>query len=160
MSFRIPAMLTVVAAVVACALPGRPAPTATPTAQMIVATSAGPTPTSLPSGSGPCEAQAEVDIPVYTRPSPAADEFGVLSAGMGVTITGLRSDGWVGFDPGVAQAAHIGVFRLRWIPAGAELSFTGDCASLPVEPWVPEAGVCYQMSMEPVDVFPVPDPAS
>ncbi len=65
---------------------------------------------------------------------------------------GGRPDGWLGFDPGVAQAANIGVFRLRWMPPGAPVSLDGDCVSVPIEPWVPLPGVCYQMSMGPVEV--------
>jgi hypothetical protein len=97
------------------------------------------------------------DVAVFMRPSMNADGFGSLTSGTPVTITGRSADGWLGFDPGVAQAANIGVFRLRWVPPGASLGLTGDCASVPVEPWVPEPGVCYQMSMGPVDVFNDPD---
>jgi hypothetical protein len=77
-----------------------------------------------------------------------------------VTILGLTADGWLGFDPGVAQAANIGVFRLRWIPPGAPITLSGDCASVPVEPWLPAAGVCYQMSMESVEVHAAADSSS
>ena len=43
-------------------------------------------------------------------------------------------DGWLGFDPGVAQAANVGVFRMRWIDPDAAVSQTGDCRGLPVAP--------------------------
>ena len=157
MRLQIPSLLPLMALLTtACNLPVGAPPTAAPTPPSAMITSAAPTPTSLPGGSGPCQAEA-AEVPVYTRPSLLAEEFGTLSPGIPVAITGLSPDGWLGFDPGVAQAANIGVFRLRWIPPGLSLTFTGDCASVPVEPWVPEPGVCYQMSMEPVEVFNVPD---
>ena len=31
-----------------------------------------------------------------------------------VITEGRTADGWLGFDPGVAQAANVGIFRLRW----------------------------------------------
>ncbi len=161
----IPALLTLMAlTALACSVSGGATPTTVPSTASAVVTAEVVTPppptlTALPSGSGPCEAQGTTDITVYERPSLSADEFGTLSPGMPVTLGGRTADGWLGFDPGVAQAANIGVFRLRWIPPEMELTLSGDCASVPVEPWVPEPGVCYQMSMGPVDVFPAPDPS-
>ncbi len=161
----IAALLTLMALIApACSISGGSAQTAAPSTASAsegaeTPTPLPPTPTALPGGSGPCEADATTDTTVYTRPSSTADEFGVLSPGSPVTVSGRTADGWLGFDPGVAQAANIGVFRLRWIPPGTALTLSGDCASVPVETWVPEAGVCYQMSMGPVDVFPAPDPS-
>jgi len=119
-----------------------------------------PAPTSLPTGSGACTPDAATEFDVYTRPSLAADVFGTFSPGLPVEITGRTADGWLGFEPGVAQAANIGVFRLRWIPPGAPVTLSGDCASVPIEPWVPAPGVCYEMTMEPVDVHTAADPTS
>lgn len=52
------------------------------------------------------------------------------------------ADGWWGFEPGVAQAASSGLFRLRWVLEGTSgLTFGGDCEGVPVVPG-PEAGVC------------------
>ena len=118
-------------------------------------------PTDLPSGSGACTPTAAIAFDVYTRPSLLADVFGSLTPDFPpVTLSGRTADGWLGFDPGVAQAANIGVFRLRWIPPAAPMTLSGDCASVPVEPWVPAPGVCYQMSMGPVEVHASADPAS
>jgi len=118
-------------------------------------------PTDLPSGSGACTPTAAIAFDVYTRPSLLADVFGSLTPDFPpVTLSGRTADGWLGFDPGVAQAANIGVFRLRWIPPAAPMTLSGDCASVPVEPWVPAPGVCYQMSMGPVQVHTSADPAS
>ena len=118
-------------------------------------------PTDLPSGSGACTPTATTAFEVYTRPSLMADVFGTFSPDFPpVSISGRTADGWLGFDPGVAQAANIGVFRLRWIPPGAPITLAGDCVSVPIEPWVPAPGVCYQMSMGPVDLHASADPAS
>jgi len=156
----------------ACSLTGTPAaPTTTssPTVPTDTATPSLPTDTpaptvapapTLPAGSGPCEADASVNLDIYTRPSLLADVFGTLGPGLTVSISGRTADGWLGFDPGVAQAANIGVFRLRWIPPGASVSLTGNCAGVPIESWVPAPGICYQMSMGPVEVHASADPGS
>ncbi|HSB91416.1 MAG TPA: hypothetical protein VLD63_15475 [Anaerolineales bacterium] len=161
-------MMTVLAlAGLACSLTGTPAaPTPTvpppqPTETLPPLPSDTPVPVAtLPSGSGACQATSSVDITIYTRPSLSADVFSTITLTDPVTITSTSADGWLGFDPGVAQAANIGVFRLRWIPPGASVTLTGNCAGLPVESWVPAPGVCYQMSMGPVDVHTAADPTS
>jgi hypothetical protein len=115
----------------------------------------------LPSGTGACQVTATTAFDVYSRPSLLADVFGTFSPDFPPeTISGRTADGWLGFEPGVAQAANIGVFRLRWILPGSPAALTGDCASVPVEPWVPAPGVCYQMSMGPVEVHTAADPSS
>jgi len=154
---------------IACYFPGlaSPTPSETPVPSPTAAptdTPAPPTvvpPTALPTGTGSCTPTATSAFDVYTRPSLMADVFGTVGPGFPpISISGRTADGWLGFDPGVAQAANIGVFRLRWIPPGAPMTLDGDCASVPVEPWVPAPGVCYQMSMGPVDVHVAADPAS
>lgn len=158
-------------AALACSLTGTPAaptpsvPPPQPTETLPPLPSDTPAPTAvpaptLPSGSGPCQATSSADITIYTRPSFSADVFSTIALTDPVTITSRSADGWLGFDPGVAQAANIGVFRLRWIPPGASVTLTGNCAGLPVESWVPAPGVCYQMSMGPVDVHAAANPTS
>jgi len=150
----------------ACSLTGTPAaPTspASPATPTGTATPSLPTSTpapTLPAGSGPCQATSSVDVTIYTRPSLLADVFSTIALTTPVDIAARSADGWLGFDPGVAQAANIGVFRLRWIPPGASVNLTGNCAGLPVESWVPAPGVCYQMSMGPVEVHTSADPTS
>jgi len=119
-----------------------PAPTATPTV----------TP------SGPCAATAPSGVTVYERPSFEADVFGTLSAGETTELHGETDGGWFGFDPGIAQAANIGPFRLRWIHQD-EVTLSGDCSSLP-EFWGPPPGICFDMPMEDVDVHASPDASS
>jgi len=165
------AIAAVAAALLACNLPGQTTPTpieptsppatAPPTITPLPAPPTAASPTDLPSGSCACRPTATTSFDVYSRPSLTADVFGRLTADFPpLSITGRTSDGWLGFDPGVAQAANIGVFRLRWIPPGSPITLSGDCASVPIEPWVPSPGVCYQMSMGPVEVHASADPAS
>lgn len=58
----------------------------------------------------------------------------------------------MGFDPGIAQAANIGVFRLRWAFFD-EVSLSGSCVDVPELTWVPEPDLCYTMPMESVNVY-------
>lgn len=166
-----PAGVAVIVAALACSLvPGTaptPAPTAVPppiavpTVEVISTIPVVPTTVPLPTGTGACTPTATAAFDVYTRPSLLAQVFGTLTPDFPpISIGGRTADGWLGFDPGVAQAANIGVFRLRWIPPGAPVSLSGDCASVPIEPWVPAPGVCYQMSMAPAEVHSAADPTS
>lgn len=141
--------------------PSSPPPTVSAPAPPSPAPPTVASPTDLPSGSGACQPTATAAFDIYARPSLMADVFGTLTPDFPpVSITGRTPDGWLGFDPGVAQAANIGVFRLRWIPPGSPVTLAGDCASVPIEVWVPAPGVCYQMSMGPVEVHTSADPAS
>ena len=56
--------------------------------------------------------------------SPTADKFGTASAGEQTLALARTKDGWLGFDPGVAQAGNQGRARLRWYaPQSAGLTF-------------------------------------
>ena len=130
-------------------------PTATPT--MTPIPTATPTPTPTPTlDPGPCRLAAEEDVTVYQRPSFDAAVFGTLREGMALSPEARAPDGWLGFDPGIAQAANIGVFRLRWIHESAAVGITGACHTLPLV-WAPAPGVCYTMPMAEVDVYAAPD---
>ena len=100
-------------------------------------------------------AESSGEITTYTRPSYEADVFSTVGLPP-VGIGARTADGWLGFDPAKAQAANIGIFRLRWIPPGAQITLSGDCASVPVPDWVPAPGYCYEMVMEPVQVHVAP----
>jgi hypothetical protein len=106
-------------------------------------------------GGGPCELTAGAGVSAYTRPSLSADVFGEMPAGAALAVLARTADGWLGFDPGVAQAANTGVFRLRWVQA-AQVSLSGNCEGVP-EVVGPAAGVCYTMPMENVPVYQAPD---
>ena len=99
---------------------------------------------------------AEDSLVVRARPDTADGRWGVLAPGESVEIEATTSDGWLGFDPGVAQAGNSGSFRYRWIEPGQPYTVTGDPAMLEVV-WGPRAGIRYAMTFEPVDVHSEPD---
>ncbi len=144
------------AAALACALPF-PTPGVTPP----VATTELPPPAPLsPTPSGPCTIVAAGEVPAYFRPSVASGVFGTMQAGESYPVEAKTADGWYGFEPGVAQAANTGLFRLRWVQEGTSgLTVEGDCSGVPVVVG-PEAGVCYLMPMASTPVYESPDAAS
>lgn len=107
----------------------------------------------------PCVLTSAEARTVYTRPDTSAAVFGTLGAGTELPAAARTSDGWWGFDPGVAQAGNVGVFRYRWIEGGEDMSMEGGCSVLPVVEG-PEPGVCFTMPMGDVPVYSEPDTAS
>jgi hypothetical protein len=107
----------------------------------------------------PCEVVAQSEVTVYGRPSADAAVFGVMAPGIRVVAEGRTADGWLGFEPGVAQAANVGVFRLRWVHEGSDVLLEGTCDGLP-EVVGPPAGVCFTMPMGEVDVYAEPSRSS
>ncbi|MEW6566837.1 MAG: hypothetical protein AB1449_01460 [Chloroflexota bacterium] len=139
------------AAALACALPG-PATTTVPTTEAV------PTPTAT--AAGPCTIVASGDVPVYFRPNLASDVFGSMHAGESYPVVSKTADGWYGFEPGVAQAANTGVFRLRWVLEGTSgVTLEGDCGAVPVVEG-PEVGVCYFMPIGSTPVYQSADLSS
>ena len=104
---------------------------------------------------GACELTTSEETTIYSRPSTAANVFAEVGSGINIQVAAKTQDGWLGFDPGVAQAANIGSFRLRWVPPGTGTQ-SGDCASLPVV-WGPPAGICFDMPMGNTNVYDNPD---
>ena len=104
---------------------------------------------------GPCELIAEGELTVYNRPHLDAAVFGTMSTGFRVQPEARTADGWWGFEPGVAQAANIGVFRLRWVHESSPIRLEGCCVC-PPEVVGPPPGVCFDMPMEDVDVYVAP----
>lgn len=47
-------------------------------------------------------------------------------------LAAQTTDGWVGFNPGTAQAANVGIFRLRWVRAYEAFGLGKSCGQLPV----------------------------
>ena len=107
---------------------------------------------------GTCEYTATEEVDIYTRPHLTADIFSTQGAGFSIQPSARTSNGWLGFDPGVAQAANIGSFRLRWLPPGSGTR-TAGCSSLPVV-WAPLPGLCYDMPMDTTNVYTNPDTGS
>ena len=128
--------------------------TPTPTALPPTDTPSGPTATP-----GECTITANSTLTMYNRPSTTAQAFSTQAAGFSTQVTAQTADGWFGFDPGVAQAANIGVFRLRWIDSSGDVTLSGDCAGQPVVV-PPEPTLCYEMPMGDVTVYTTADAAS
>jgi hypothetical protein len=102
-----------------------------------------------------CILTANSDTPIYDRPAAGSSQFGILSAGQQVTASGQTASGWLGFGPGVAQAANVGIFRLRWLAPGSKVRQSGDCGALPEFAAV-SATTCYEMAMADTPVYAQP----
>ncbi|MGB2910665.1 MAG: SH3 domain-containing protein, partial [Anaerolineales bacterium] len=107
----------------------------------------------------PCSIVAQGDVTVYSRPSSNAAVFGSMASGFHVIPQGRTADGWLGFDPGVAQAANVGIFRLRWIEESSNIELEGTCEDLP-ELKGPPVGVCFTMPMDGGHVYTEADVSS
>ncbi len=147
--------------------PVLPTPTPMITVSAPSATPAGPSPTvapgAMPTHAGPaaqaCEMVAETEVTVYDRASPSATVFGSMYPGLRVMVKGRTADGWLGFEPAVAQAANIGIFRLRWVHESSAIRLEGTCDELP-ELVGPLPGFCFTMPMEEVAIYAEPDGSS
>ncbi len=139
--------------------PVSPTPTPTITVSAPSVTPAGPSPTVGPSPMAECEMVAEAEVTVYNRPSPSATVFGTMYPGLRVMVKGRTADGWLGFEPAVAQAANIGIFRLRWVHESSAIRLEGSCDELP-QLVGPLPGFCFTMPMEDVPVYAEPDSSS
>ena len=103
----------------------------------------------------PCILIPNSDLPTYYRPDLESELFETMPSGMPVYVFAESVNGWIGFDPGIPQAANVGPFRLRWVQKTGEFSLQGDCDALPViEP--PPAGVCFTMAMTEFPVYETP----
>jgi hypothetical protein len=107
----------------------------------------------------PCQLTAVEPVTVFNRPSAAADVFGTLGAGESVQPAVKTADGFYGFDPGVAQAGNVGVFRNRWVLKTYQVELAGSCSSVKTVVG-PIANLCYAMSMGDTPVYTSADTAS
>ncbi len=112
---------------------------------------------AAPAAAG-CVLVAQDSVTLYARPSVAAARFGVLAPGDSVRASG-RAPGFVGIDPGTAQAASIGPFRLRYAASDGPFSLRGACADLPAQPRV-DPVACYQMAVGAIRLHARPDTAA
>lgn len=142
----------------ACGSSSEPAPSAVPPTESTVLEEpieeSGAFAFSLPEGEGECTLTASGQSSIYYRPHVDADIFGDVGQGFEATVSGISNEEWVGFSPGVAQAANIGPFRLRWINY-EEISLSGDCTGVP-EMWAAPPGVCFTMPMGEVTIYAAP----
>jgi hypothetical protein len=163
MSKRITVSLLTLLVIVlsACALetPTLPGSVQTRTATPTPSLTAIPTPTGETPAAGACELVANAQTTIYQRPSLDAGIFGTLSPGDRAIVGAITGNGWIGFDPGTAQAANVGVFRLRWVQRSDAISLEGACSDLPVTVG-PPAGVCFTMAMEDTPVYSEPSSSS
>lgn len=103
-----------------------------------------------------CVLVATDTLKIYTRPDTLAALWSSIESGDSVIVTGRTEDGWLGFDPGVAQAGNIGSFRLRWIYPEGNFRIEDDRELVPMV-WGPEAGVTYAMILADSELFSSPD---
>jgi hypothetical protein len=80
---------------------------------------AGCTPTPSP---GPCTFTANTAVTAYRLPEVTSNVFGTVSTGDNFEILARTADGWVGFDPGIAQAGNIGLAHHRWVQLNATVA--------------------------------------
>ncbi len=71
---------------------------------------------------GPCEFTGTTDLTAYRLPDALSPVFGTVPAGETHEVLARTADGWIGFDPGIAQAVNVGLARHRWIQLNAALS--------------------------------------
>ncbi len=118
------------------------------------------TPTLTPTvGAGPCRAEVSEEAVAYEFPRFDSQIFATMPPGMPLLVEGRTMDGWLGFDPGIPQAANVGPFRLRWLPPGPSVHLEGECDALPVVE-APPAGYCFQMGMGDIPLYAEPDSGS
>jgi hypothetical protein len=104
--------------------------------------------------SGPCELVVTKALTAFARPSTAAAVFGQITPSDTRPVGGMTADGWIGFDPGVAQAANVGPFRLRWVQKSDATKLTGACDAThaPVVATLPPTA-CFEMFMDQTKVY-------
>lgn len=100
----------------------------------------------------PCQLTASEPVTVYDRPSAAANVFGTLGTGETISPVVKTADGFYGFDPGVAQAGNVGVFRNRWVQKTYQVDTAGNCAGVKLVVG-PIANLCYAMIMGDTPVY-------
>lgn len=139
----------------------RPAATAAPTP----ATATAPVPATPATWPAPfaatysgCARIATRAATILARPVAGANRFGQLTVGDRVMLLARTADGWVGFDPGSAQAGNVGIFRLRWVRANEAFAPGTDCQPLPLVQ-APPLG-CLLMAARATPVHPHPAPGT
>jgi len=137
-----------------------PAPAATPTSP---SSSGSPTPESTPTSPEAtqtpavvlCQLVAGGSIKAYQRPSLGGERFATVQPGMRMQVEARTADGWIGFDPGYAQAGNVGIFRLRWVREGGAFVLEGACEAIAVVEG-PEADVCFAAATMTTVVYQQP----
>jgi hypothetical protein len=95
-------------------------------------------------------------ISVYTRPDFSSTIFGTLLPGESVELTVITLNGWLGFDPGTAQATATESFRYRWLPPGSAPVDTTGLERV----WAPAAGITCAIAVADTPVHSSADTSS
>jgi hypothetical protein len=82
---------------------------------------------TLPASLGPCIFKANVDVAAYRLPDWTSAPFGTIHAGQTYEVLARTADGWLGFDPGIAQAGNSGLAHNRWVLQ--DVSLSSSCLS-------------------------------
>jgi hypothetical protein len=69
-----------------------------------------------------CTFTANMPVTAYRLPINTSDVFGTMSEGETFEALARTVDGWLGFDPGIAQAGNIGLAHHRWVWMNVSLS--------------------------------------
>lgn len=69
-----------------------------------------------------CSFTSYSSLTVYRLPDSSSDVFGTMGTGETYQVLAYTADGWLGFDPGVAQAGNIGLAHHRWIQLNAVIT--------------------------------------
>lgn len=94
-------------------------------------------------------------LDIFSRPDSRSEIWSLLLPGEAVTLEVITATGWLGFEPGVAQAANTSSFRYRWLPPDSSIATD----SLPVV-WAPKLDVSYVMTPVDTPVYPDQDTTS
>ena len=62
----------------------------------------------------PCEFTEHMAMQVYRLPDASSEFLGTM-VGETHTVLAWTANGWIGFDPGIAQAGNIGLAHHRWV---------------------------------------------
>ncbi|MBN1149820.1 hypothetical protein JXA84_01205 [candidate division WOR-3 bacterium] len=88
----------------------------------------------------------------YFRPSEASRLFYEFQPQDVIKIEAVSDSGWLGFDPGIAQAANTGVFRFRWLKNDSSVALRGDTSCL-LKFSSPDPFLTYNMFFEGVKIY-------
>jgi hypothetical protein len=102
---------------------------------------------------------AEDSLEIRARPDSLGPVWSVLPPGESIEIWAIDADGWLGFDPGVAQAGNSGSFRYRWVAPVGPYVLQG-CGDRLRPVWGPSSTSCYVMTFDPVLIYLDPDSLS
>jgi hypothetical protein len=69
-----------------------------------------------------CEFTANSSLTAFRLPDGSSDLFGTIPTGETHEALARTADGWIGFDPGIAQAGNIGLAHHRWVQLNATVS--------------------------------------